>query len=121
MYKRQGVWPYIYYTTDQIIGEINKIYYIQIIIDSDTITGKDTMPNIVCLDSLWCEPIKDNDTLRELWISLTDPPEKNFYRFFTKRLLRDQAYIPSGLFVLDDVYFSNQYFKVCLLYTSRCV
>jgi len=111
----KGVWPYIYYTTDQIIGEINKIYYIQIIIDSDTITGKDTMPNIVCLDSLWCEPIKDNDTLRELWISLTDPPEKNFYRFFTKRLLRDQAYIPSGLFVLDDVYFSNQYFKVFLM------
>lgn len=69
----------------------------------------------VFLDSLWCEPIKDNDTLKDLWISLIDPPEKNFYRFFTKRQSRDNYFVPSALFVLDDVYFNNQFFKVNLV------
>ncbi len=110
-----GVWPYLYYTTNQMVGELDKIYSIKVIIGSDTITGSDTMPKQVFLDSLWCEPIKDNDTLKDLWISLIDPPEKNFYRFFTKRQSRDNYFVPSALFVLDDTYFNNQYFKVNLV------
>lgn len=110
-----GVWPYLYYTTNQMVGELDKIYSIKVIIGSDTITGSDTMPSQVFLDSLWCEPIKDNDTLKDLWISLIDPPEKNFYRFFTKRQSRDNYFVPSALFVLDDVYFNNQFFKVNLV------
>lgn len=110
-----GIWPFLYYTTNQMVGELGKTYSITVIIGSDTITGSDTMPSQVYLDSLWCEPIKGNDTLRDLWISWTDPPEKNFYRFFTKRLSRDNYFVPSALFVLDDVYFNNLYFKVNLV------
>ncbi|MDI6833319.1 MAG: DUF4249 family protein [Bacteroidales bacterium] len=110
-----GAWPYLYYTTNQMVGELDKIYSIKVIIGSDTITGSDTMPSQVFLDSLWCEPIKDNDTLKDLWISYIDPPEKNFYRFFTKRQSRDNYFVPSALFVLDDIYFNNQFFKVNLI------
>lgn len=110
-----GAWPYLYYTTNQMVGELDKIYSIKVIIGSDTITGSDTMPSQVFLDSLWCEAIKDNDTLKDLWISFIDPPEKNFYRFFTKRQSRDNYFVPSSLFVLDDVYFNNQFFKVNLV------
>lgn len=110
-----GAWPYLYYTTNQMVGELDKIYSIKVIIGSDTITGSDTMPSQVFLDSLWCEPIKDNDTLKDLWISFIDPPEKNFYRYFTKRKSRDNYFVPSALFVLDDIYFNNQFFKVNLV------
>ena len=95
-----------------MVGELDKIYSIKVIIGSDTITGSDTMPSQVFLDSLWCEPIKDNDTLKDLWISFIDPPEKNFYRYFTKRKSRDNYFVPSALFVLDDIYFNNQFLKL---------
>lgn len=102
-------WPLIYYVGDSIVGQPGRIYTLTIEVEGKTITGKTTIPNPKALDSLWWKPEPVADSLGYIWATISDNgAEKNYYRIFSKRMGRDNHFIPLYGSVYDDIYFNGK-------------
>lgn len=92
-------------------GQPGVTYDLNIEVDDKVITATTTVPNPVPLDSMSFLDLPDpaNDSLIELRCFITDPPETNFYRYFTKR--NSDPMYPGLASVVDDPLFNGQEFE----------
>lgn len=107
--------PYVYRGTT-FKGEIGKEYSIKVEVNNKVITSKTSITNTAKIDSIWFEPLKDNDTLGLLWMQIQDNPnESNYYRVLTKRKGKDRNYIPSMIFsAFSDINFNGKLFTIAV-------
>ena len=102
--------PPLVYTGSTLKGEIGKTYYLSIEVEGKTLTAFTTIPEPIIYDSIWFEIDQPKgDSLGLVWAQYSDPPEtKNFYRIFTKRINKDNKFIPIFFSIYDDVYFNGK-------------
>ncbi len=77
-----------FYSTTQMLGEVGKIYDLQIEHEGKLLTAKTSIPQLNPIDSLWTEPHPNpaNDSLVTLWYLYKDPDTLgNTVRYFTSR------------------------------------
>ncbi|MFM7078187.1 MAG: DUF4249 domain-containing protein [Bacteroidota bacterium] len=97
------------YTSLNLIGEIGKTYTLQIRLqDGRELSSTTTIPQPIALDSVWFKRIPENDSLGWAWARITDPPESgNCYRWFAKRLGKDDDFIAPLGSVSDDRFYNG--------------
>jgi hypothetical protein len=103
----------IYSTVDfSVWGDFGKKYDLTIKTDNKIYTASTTIPNAVNIDSLWFKPKNINDSLGSVWAKLTDPPEiGNCYRWFAKRLGKDNAFIAPRNSSFEDKFVNGKTFN----------
>jgi len=102
---------YIEQSPTPTYGQPGTTYDLRIETDDKLITATTTVPFPAPLDSLQYVdlPADANDSLVELRCFFTDPPETNFYRYFTKR--NGDPMYPGLTSVIDDMLFNGQQFE----------
>jgi len=102
-----------FYISPNMLGEVGKTYTLRIHTqDGKTATSVTSIPVPVALDSIWFKPRSEGDTLGYTWAKITDPPASgNNFRWFAKRLGKDDDYIaPSGS-AFNDKFFNGLTFE----------
>ena len=111
-----GDWPLVYFIGDSLKGEVGKTYTLRVEVEGKILTALTTIPSPVSTDSLWFEVDEGQDSLGYLWGSYSDDPNMaNYFRFFTKRLGRDNVYVPTLGSVVEDKYFSGDTLEFSLM------
>jgi hypothetical protein len=111
-----GDWPLVYFIGDTLKGEVGKTYTLRVEVEGKILTAITTIPALVATDSLWFEVDEGQDSLGYLWGSYSDDPNMaNYFRFFTKRLSRDNVYTPTLGSVVEDKYFSGDTLEFSLM------
>ena len=106
------IFPPVFFKGKKLKGEIGKTYTLTVKVKDKVYDATTTIPPLVSLDSIWFkkEP-KRGDTLGLIWATFTDPPaETNYYRLFTKRLHKDNKFVPNMGSVSDDKFFNGKKF-----------
>ena len=102
-----------FYISSNIIGEVGKTYTLRVLTqDGLTATAITTIPTPVALDSIWFKPRSEGDTLGFTWAKITDPPVVgNNFRWFAKRLGKDDDFIAPFGSVFNDKFFNGLSFE----------
>ncbi len=102
---------YIEQSLTPILVQPGSTYDLRIEVEDKVITASTTVPFPAPLDSLSYLDLPDpaNDSLVELRCFFSDPPETNYYRYFTKR--NSDPLYPGLASVIDDVLFNSQQFE----------
>jgi len=109
-------WPMVYFVGDTLKGEIGKTYTLSIEAEGKTLTAFTTIPQIIESDSLWFKVDEGQDSLGYLWGLYSDDPNTNsYFRFFTKRLGRDNVYTPTYGSIVEDKFFSGDTLEFSLV------
>ncbi|MFM7055176.1 MAG: DUF4249 domain-containing protein [Bacteroidota bacterium] len=97
------------YTTTTMTGEVGKTYSLQIKLpDGRQLSSVTTIPVPVELDSVWFRLIPENDSLGWAWARISDPPQAgNCFRWFAKRLGKDNDYLAPLGSVSDDRFYNG--------------
>lgn len=94
-----------------VIGQVGVTYYLTVVADGKTVTSTTTIPNPVPLDSTWFKIEPDQDTLGFAWAHLTDPVGAgNGYRWFSKRITKDPAFMAPYGSAFDDRFIEGKSF-----------
>lgn len=108
--------PPFYYQGNEIKGEVGKIYTITVDSEGEQYSGFTTITEPVELDSVWFELDEESDSLGNIKINFTDPElETNYYRIFTKRLGKDDDYVPVYFSTLGDGNFNGDNLSIKLI------
>ncbi len=102
--------PPLVYKGHTLKGQIGGIYYLTIKYEEKILTATTSIPQPIPLDSIWfkAEP-KKGDSLGFIWAHYTDPQETgNCYKIFTKRLGKDNKFIPIFGSIYEDSYFNGK-------------
>ena len=102
--------PPVLYKGSSLKGKINHHYLLTITVDGKTLTSTTVIPDTIHVDSAWfkTDPLQ-KDTLGLLWLKFQDPPALgNYYRIFTKRLSKDNRFVPVWGSIYDDAFFNGQ-------------
>lgn len=103
--------PYIMYMGSTLKGVPGKTYSLTVQVDGATYTSETTILEPLQLDSVWYYVEPGKDSLGYVWAIGSDPGEtEDFYRVFSKRLGRDQAFVPMIGSTWEDKYFNGQEF-----------
>lgn len=82
-------YPYVYYTSTNMVGEVGKTYSLTIVADGKTIRSHTTIPPAVSIDSTWfgLNPFDNSeDSLGVAYLQMQDPDSMgNAYRLFAKK------------------------------------
>jgi hypothetical protein len=101
--------PFVY-KGSVITGQPGRSYTLRIVVDNTEITAQTTIPTPVALDSLWYK-LEQGDSLGFIWANLNDPPALgNGYRWYTKRINRDNRFFPPFGSAFDDGFINGQDF-----------
>ena len=101
----------IVYKARNMTGENGKNYYLTVVVDGKTLTAVTQVPYPVPLDSTWFKVDGNKDSLGFAWAHLTDPDTLgNAYRWFAKRLGKDDDYITPQGSVFDDKFINGKSF-----------
>lgn len=97
------------YTTTAMFGEVGKTYSLNIKLpDGRQLSSVTSIPEPVALDSVWFRLIPENDSLGWAWARITDPPQLgNCYRWFSKRIGKDNDFIAPTGSVSDDRFYNG--------------
>jgi Domain of unknown function (DUF4249) len=97
------------YVSPQIIGQVGGVYQLKVTTpEGESVTSITTIHPPVPLDSVWFVAQPELDTLGWIWATLTDPPQPgNYYRWFAKRLSKDDDFIAPLGSVLHDEFFNG--------------
>ncbi len=97
------------YISPNMTGEVGKTYSLNIVTsDGKTVSSTTTIPALVPLDSIWFKPQNETDSLGWTWARLSDPGSAvNNYRWFAKRLGKDNDFIAPIGSVLEDKFFNG--------------
>lgn len=107
--------PYVYSGT-QLKGEIGKTYTLTVETGGETYRATTTIPDSVHLDDLWFDVLPEKDSLGYIYGKFTDDPDAaNYYRVFTKRVNKDERFIPVYLSAIGDQSFNGKSFIFSLL------
>ena len=84
-----------YIALSGMIGQPGKQYNLKVVSSKgEVVTASTNLMVPVPLDSVWFKLIENNDTLGFVWAHLTDPDTTgNCYRWFAKRVDKDQSFI----------------------------
>ena len=94
--------PYIYTTAD-MRGVAGKSYSLTVEYAGMSATATTTIPAAVPLDSLWCEPSRDDAGKYNLKARFSDPEgTEDYYRLFVKVAGKDSSYVASYLGCYKD-------------------
>ena len=98
-----------FYISPNITGEVGKTYTLTVITETgETATAVTTINPPVPLDSIWYLPQNPDDSLGWTWARLSDPPAvENNYRWFAKRLGKDDDFIAPIGSVIEDKFFDG--------------
>jgi len=99
------------YKTQNLTGQEGSTYTLTVVADGKTVTSVTTIPHAVPLDSVWFKLQEGRDTLGYAWAHLTDPDSiGNCYRWFAKRLGKDERYLPPPGSVFEDKFINGRSF-----------
>lgn len=102
--------PFVYVARN-LVGENGKNYFLTVKADGKTLTAITQIPYAVPLDSVWFKIDGNKDSLGYAWAHLTDPDTLgNGYRWFAKRLGKDDDFIPPNGSVFDDKFINGKSF-----------
>jgi Domain of unknown function (DUF4249) len=109
-------WPMVYFIGDTLKGEIGKTYTLNIEVEGKILTAFTTIPQIIEADSIWFKLDEGQDSLGYLWGLYSDDPNTNsYFRFFTKRLSRDNVFTPTYGSIVEDKFFSGDTLEFSLV------
>lgn len=99
-----------YYRAANMIGVTGRTYHLTINLNGKTYTSSTTIYPPVALDSLWFKVV-DKDSLGFVWAHFKEPSGLgNCYRWFAKRAVKDQDYVPPFNSAFDDKFFDGKEF-----------
>jgi len=102
--------PPVLYKGNTLTGKTNHHYELHIEIDGKVITATTYIPDTISVDSTYFKPEELLDTLGPVYLMFQDPPALgNYYRIFSKRLSKDNRFVPVWGSVYDDALFNGQY------------
>lgn len=103
---------YCFYTSinSNLLGQVNKTYTLSINYNEKNYKSTTIIPPPVPLDSIWFKKKNNDSILGIIWAKISDPLGYNAYRIFTKRLGRDENYIPIWGSVFEDKFFDDKTF-----------
>ncbi len=101
------------YVSPHLTGEIGKTYFLKVVTqDGKVATSVTHIESPVPLDSVWFEVQQGLDTLGWAWARVTDPVVPgNSYRWFAKRLGKDDDFIAPLGSVIEDKFFNGLSFN----------
>ncbi|MEI6765989.1 MAG: DUF4249 domain-containing protein [Bacteroidota bacterium] len=110
------MYPFIMYQGSTLKGVVGKTYTLTVEADGKTYTAHTSIPEVVYLDSVWFAPDPSHgDSLG--FVNATgfdNGATTDYYRIFTKRLHKDQGFVPISGSVWDDKFFNGQKFNFTL-------
>lgn len=94
-----------------ILGQVGHTYNLSVVANGKTATATSTIRNPVQLDSTWFKVEPPSDSLGFAWARLSDPvgPE-NGYRWFSKRITKDAAFMAPFGSAFDDKFIEGTTF-----------
>ena len=97
------------YVSPIILGQVGGVYELIVSTQEGEIVNSITTINPpVDLDSTWFLAQPELDSLGWAWATLTDPPQpENHYRWFAKRLTKDDDFIAPLGSVMEDEFFNG--------------
>lgn len=100
-----------YYTADNMIGQDGKTYSLFVVAEGETLTAVTQIPIPIPLDSVWFKLQGNLDSLGFAWAHLTDPDTLgNAYRWFAKRINKDDDFLAPIGSVFEDKFFNGKSF-----------
>jgi hypothetical protein len=102
--------PWVY-KSSRLTGTPGRNYTLTVMVDSDTLTSVTQVPYLVPLDSVWFKVDGNRDSLGYAWAHLTDPDTLgNGYRWFAKRIGKDDDFIAPLGSVFEDKFINGKSF-----------
>ncbi|MCA6365068.1 MAG: DUF4249 domain-containing protein [Bacteroidetes bacterium] len=102
--------PFVY-RGSVIQGQVGRTYTLTVVANGQTVTAVTTIPQPVALDSLWFELDGGSDSLGFVWANLNEPAGLgNGYRWFAKRVGRDDRFLPPFGSAFFDKFIDGQDF-----------
>ncbi len=99
-----------YYTSSNMIGTEGRTYHLMIQVNGKVYTSQTSIYPQVKLDSLWFKVLRD-DSLGFIYTHLNEPPQLgNWYRWFAKRIGKDQDFIAPLGSAFDDKFINGKSF-----------
>ena len=99
-------YPYAYYTTTAITGQVGGTYSITVTARNQTLTARSTIPPAIAVDSSWFSLNffdVDEDSLGFLNVAFTDPDTLgNAYRLYSKRNSETEYFPVTGSLANDE-------------------
>jgi hypothetical protein len=111
------IWPPVHYKGSKIIGETGRSYSLKVVYKDEEYTATTSIPSLYDIDTCWfqLDPMAQNDSLGSIWTVIRDNPnEVNYYRYYTKRVGRDNYYAPGQMSIWDDRFFNGKDFEFVL-------
>jgi Domain of unknown function (DUF4249) len=103
--------PFVY-RGSVITGQPGRTYTLRVVSGTKTVTAVTTIPQPVPLDSLWYELDGGFDSLGFVWANLNEPAGLgNGYRWFAKRLGKDDRFLPPFGSAFFDKFIDGQDFN----------
>lgn len=101
--------PPFYYAGNTIFGKTGKVYTLTASYGGKTVIAETSIPLKVNIDSSYFELSEGEDSIGNAVINFTDPPEeKNYYRILTRRVGKDDRFIPTFIIAINDQYFNGE-------------
>jgi len=101
--------PPFYYAGNTILGESGKVYTLTASFGGKTVVAETTIPPDVKINSSFFDLSEGDDSIGNAVINFTDPPdEKNYYRILTRRVGKDDKFIPTFIIAINDQYFNGE-------------
>jgi hypothetical protein len=112
LFRNTEIYPPFYYRGTDLKGEAGKTYSLEVISKDGIYSGTTSIPAPTEIDSIWIEPMADNEPFGELWMSFEDDPiQENFYRTFIKVRGEHSKYYPSYHSSIQDRNFNGTLFE----------
>ncbi len=98
-----------FYISANMLGEVGKTYILNVTTQNGRTASATTRINLpVSLDSIWFQKQSPTDSLGWTWARLSDSPlPGNSYRWFAKRLGKDEDFIAPIGSVIEDKFFNG--------------
>ncbi|HET6244469.1 MAG: DUF4249 domain-containing protein [Bacteroidetes bacterium] len=106
------LYNYCFYTSlnPNLLGQVNQAYTLSVKYSGKEYHSTTTIPSPVNLDSIWYKKRNSEGSHGVIWAKLSDPIGYNAYRIFTKRLGKDENYVPVTNSVYEDQFFNGKTF-----------
>ena len=109
------IWPPVRWKGQKIIGEVGKSYHLTVIHEGTEYTATTSIVTPYYADTIWFVLEPKDDSLGFIHTIIHDnPTETNYYRYYTKRLGKDNYYTPGIMSLWDDRFFNGMDFEFVL-------
>jgi hypothetical protein len=99
-----------FYLGTKILGQVGRSYLLTIKYNDETYTGVTNILNPIPLDSIYFKA--ERDTFGYCWGHLTEPAgQGNCYRWFAKRITKDQVFVAPYNSAFDDKFIDGTSFE----------